>query len=219
MGLPFATPPCHGTFCIRVQQFVGWGWQWDSWARPPLTPPLHLSFARYSLHICSNWTIHHKCNLRGGGVQFAKSVCNIFTVSFLSEVFVDKVHGAVAGGEAWGEADTGPALRVATFARLALPCQAFHTFVPTTPCHKGCQRCKRKPESTWIHGKLHLGDCSNVLAKKRGVVVVVGWGLRELWNRIFWRKFTRFFFFQKKGLGAVVETWGDQRARQEKEGF
>ena len=27
------------------------------------------------------------------------------------------------------------------------------------------------------------------------------------------------FFFQKKGLGAVVETWGDQRARQEKEGF
>ena len=58
-------------------------------------------------------------------------MCNIFTVSFLSEVFVDKVHGAVAGGEAWGEADTGPALRVATFARLALPCQAFHTFVPT----------------------------------------------------------------------------------------
>ena len=54
-------------------------------------------------------------------VQLAKYLKNIFSVSFLSKIFVDKVHGAVAGGEAWGEADTGPALRFATFARLAKP--------------------------------------------------------------------------------------------------
>ena len=146
---------------------------------------------------------------------------NIFTVSFLSEVFVDKVHGAVAGGEAWGEADTGPALRVATFARLALPCQAFHTFVPTTPCHKGCQRCKRKPESTWIHSKLHLSDRSNVLAKKRGVVVVMGlgWGGCGNYETGFFRGNSQVFFLSEKGFGSGGRNMGRSKGKTREGGF
>ena len=45
-----------------------------------------------------------------------------YLLLFLScKIFVDKVQRAVAGGEAWGKADIGPALQLAaTFARLHL---------------------------------------------------------------------------------------------------
>ena len=68
-------------------------------------------------------------------VQLAKYLKNIFSVSFLSKIFVDKVHGAVAGGEAWGEADIGPALQpAATFARLHLASLAsLPHLCPTSP--------------------------------------------------------------------------------------
>ena len=114
----------------------------------PLTPPLHLTFVRHSLHICVNIQVEPIIRtFFWAGVQFAKSLYK--SLLFLSSLrfFVDKVHGAVAGGEAWGEADIGPALRFATFARLALPCQAFHTFVPAPPCHKGCSVAKGSPRA------------------------------------------------------------------------
>ena len=50
------------------------------------------------------------------------------------------------------------------------------------------------------------------------MVVGLGWGGCGNMKQDFLEEITR-FFFQKKGLGAVVETWGDQRARQEKEDF
>ena len=55
-----------------------------------------------------------------------------YLLLFLScKIFVDKVQRAVAGGEAWGEADIGPALLLAsTFARLHL---ALLLGKPSTP--------------------------------------------------------------------------------------